>query len=197
RSKSFPASNRCFMRYTIRRRLRYLLHPGSGFISIFEHDLRANAFAFVARENRLPPRITCGAGFSGSCSSEGFRSLPRERTGVWTSGLTKAHAERAPVAAANVDRRRGVLHQHEIAATHVAPIGLQQKRLGVRRHLLPRPILEQPPVAAIGVVPDRIGSLRQAIVRIVGGKIAALGPRHAEYDGGIGLLQRILDGGRG
>jgi hypothetical protein len=28
-----------------------------------KHDLRANASAFVARENRFSPRIKCGAGF--------------------------------------------------------------------------------------------------------------------------------------
>jgi hypothetical protein len=34
--------------------------------------------------------------------------------------------EGAPVAASHVDRGGQVLHQHEIAAAHVAPVGMQQ-----------------------------------------------------------------------
>jgi hypothetical protein len=30
---------------------------------LFEHDSPRKRFAFVARENRYPPRIKCGAGF--------------------------------------------------------------------------------------------------------------------------------------
>src|SRR5271165_3224579 len=70
------------------------------------------------------------------------------------SGLPEAHAEGAPVAAANDDRRGEVLHQHELAAAHVAPVGLQQERLGAGGDLSHRAVVEQAAVAAIGVVPD-------------------------------------------
>src|SRR5579871_1478962 len=72
------------------------------------------------------------------------------------SGLPEADAEGAPMAATHKNRRGDVFHQHEIAAAHVAPIGLQQKGLSVGGDLLHRPILEQTPVAAMGVVPDRV-----------------------------------------
>jgi hypothetical protein len=51
--------------------------------------------------------------------------------------LPKTHAEGAPMTAVDKDRRRQILHQHGIAAAHVAPIGLQQKRLAVRLDFLP------------------------------------------------------------
>jgi hypothetical protein len=95
--------------------------------------------------------------------------------------------------AANPDRRRDVFQQNEIAAAHVASVGLQQERLGVRRHLAHRTIVEQPAVSAIGVVPDRVGPLRLAIVRIVGRQVAAFRPCDAKYDARIGLLNRILN----
>src|ERR1700688_2188630 len=44
---------------------------------------------------------------------------------------------------------------------------VQQKRLGVLRDLDNVAVGEEPPVTAIGVVPDRIGTLRQAVVRIM------------------------------
>jgi hypothetical protein len=97
------------------------------------------------------------------------------------------------MATANEDRRRQILHQHEITAAHVAAVGLQQQGLGIGSHLAHRSIAEQPPVAAIRVVPDRVGALRQAIVRIVRRQIAAFGPCDAKYDSRIGLLDRILD----
>src|SRR6266478_6434336 len=109
------------------------------------------------------------------------------------STLPEAHAEGAPVAAADVNRCGEVLHQHEIAAAHVAPVGLQQERLGVRRHFSHRAVVEEAAVAAIGVVPDRVGSLRQAIVRIVGRKVAAFGPGDAKDDSRVDLLHRVLD----
>ena len=70
---------------------------------------------------------------------------------------------------------------------------MQQERLGVGGDLLHCAIVEQPPVAAIGVVPDRVAALRQAVVRIVGRKVTALGPGDAEHDSRIGFLQRVLD----
>ena len=39
------------------------------------------------------------------------------------------------MAGAHVNRGGDVLHQHEIAAAHVAPVGLQKKGLGVGGHL--------------------------------------------------------------
>ena len=45
-----------------------------------------------------------------------------------------------------------------------------------------RAVIEQPPVAAMGIVPDRIAALRQAVVRVVGRKIATLRPGDAEDD---------------
>src|SRR4030081_752534 len=63
------------------------------------------------------------------------------------SGLPKTHAERAPMAAADVNRRGEVLHQDEIAASHFPPVCLQQERLGVVRHLANRAIVEQPLVS--------------------------------------------------
>jgi len=64
------------------------------------------------------------------------------------------------VATADEDRRGQVLHQNEIAAAHVAAIGLQQERLGIGRDLLDRAVVEQAAVAAVGVVPDRVLALR-------------------------------------
>ena len=57
---------------------------------------------------------------------------------------------------ADKNRRGEILHQNEIAAAHVAPIGLQQKGFAIGRHLLHRAIIEQPLVAAIRIVPDRV-----------------------------------------
>src|SRR5579883_748299 len=111
-------------------------------------------------------------------------------------GLPEAHAERAPVAAANDDGRGDVLHQHELAAAHVAPIGLQQERLGAACDLLHRTVVEQAAVAAIGVVPDRVLALRQAIVRVVRRQVAAPGPGDAIDDARIGFLHRVLDRGQ-
>src|SRR5579862_2674910 len=65
-----------------------------------------------------------------------------ERTTTAASPLAESEAECAPVAAADEDRRGGVLHQHEIAAAHVAPIGLQQERLGVGCDPLHRAVVE-------------------------------------------------------
>src|SRR5258708_31729688 len=109
------------------------------------------------------------------------------------SGLPETHAERAPMAAANGDRRRDVFHQYEIAAAHVAPVSLQQKRFCICRHLFYRTIVEQPFVPAIGVVPDEIRPLRQAIVRIMGREVAALGPRDAEHYAWVAFLDGILN----
>src|ERR1700687_1156603 len=60
------------------------------------------------------------------------------RVAAVRSGLPETHAECAPMTAADVNRRRQVLHQDEIAAAHIAPVSLQQERLGVRSHLAHR-----------------------------------------------------------
>src|SRR5579872_219125 len=77
--------------------------------------------------------------FAGTTSKSEGAGPPNRRA---SSRLPKAHAECAPVAAADADRRGEVLHQHEIAAAHVAPVGLQQERFGIRRHLFHRAIVE-------------------------------------------------------
>ena len=76
---------------------------------------------------------------------------------VWAQDCRKPIRNAPQWRPRTMDRRGQVLHQHEIAAAHVAPVGLQQERLGVRRHLLDRAVAEQPPVAAVGVVPDGVG----------------------------------------
>ncbi len=67
----------------------------------------------------------------------GSSETPPER-----SGLPKAHAERTPTPAFDVNRRRQVFHQYKIAAAHVAPIRLQQERFGVGGDLFDRAIIE-------------------------------------------------------
>ena len=71
-----------------------------------------------------------------------------------------AHPQAAPMSAAHDDRRGDVLHQDIVPAAHVAPVGLQQDRLFVPGGAQPRPVIENPPVTAIGRVPDRIVALR-------------------------------------
>src|ERR1700761_4678194 len=83
------------------------------------------------------------------------------------SGKLETHAEGAPVAAADEDRRRQVLHEDEIAAAHVAPVGLQQERFCIGGDLLDVAVGEQPAVAAMGVIPDWIGAWLVAVFRIM------------------------------
>src|SRR5579863_4525330 len=79
------------------------------------------------------------------------------------SALPESQTKRAPVAAADKDRRGCVLHQHEIAAAHVTPVGLKQERLGVGRDSLHGAVVEEAAVAAIRIIPDRIFALWQTI----------------------------------
>jgi hypothetical protein len=74
-----------------------------------------------------------------------------------------ADAQAAPVAAANDDGRRDVLHQGEDAAAEIAAIGLQQVGPRVAAGGQPDAVVEQAPVAAVGVVPLRIGAGRSFI----------------------------------
>src|SRR3569833_391300 len=76
------------------------------------------------------------------------------------SGLAKADPEATPMAAANAERRRRILEQHELAIAHVAAVGLQQERRRAGGRLLSSALLENAPVPAIGRVPDRIVALR-------------------------------------
>src|SRR5580658_8464680 len=91
-------------------------------------------------------------------------------------GRAKADAEGAPMAAADEDRRGQVFDQHEIAAAHVAAIGLQQKTLRVVGDLLHGAVVVNAPVAAMGRVPDRVVALRLTVVGVVRGQVAALRP---------------------
>jgi hypothetical protein len=46
------------------------------------------------------------------------------------------------MAATDVDRRREILHQDKLAATHVPPVGLQQKRPGIPGYFAHSAIVE-------------------------------------------------------
>src|SRR5215831_20789198 len=105
-------------------------------------------------------RFGSAAGWSRRCRNSGraearrekFRRDIRRETSGETSGLPDAHSERTPMAAADEDRRRQILHQHELASAHIAPVGLYEERPGAGGDLLHGAVVEQPPVAAIGVV---------------------------------------------
>ena len=75
----------------------------------------------------------------------------------------EADAQAAPVTSVDDDRGRKVFHQAEIAAAHVAPVGLQQERLLVAPGGEPGAVIEDPAVAAISRIPDGIGTLRLGI----------------------------------
>src|SRR5437588_11576887 len=80
------------------------------------------------------------------------KSMPAPLMRCRWSGLPEAHAESAPMAAADTDWRGEILHQNEIAAAHFTPVGLQQEGLRIRRHLLHRAVVEQPLVPAICII---------------------------------------------
>jgi len=65
--------------------------------------------------------------------------------------VAEANPKRAPVPAIDKNRRRQILHQHELATAHVAPIGLQQEGLGIGGDFLHGPVIEQPAIAAVGI----------------------------------------------
>src|SRR6187399_3075489 len=70
--------------------------------------------------------------------------------------VSEADPECAPVASVHEDRRRQVLHEHELPAAHVAPVGLQQEGLRVGRDLLHRAVIEQAAITAMSGIPGRI-----------------------------------------
>src|SRR5262245_15178163 len=68
--------------------------------------------------------------------------------------------EATPMAAIDRDRGRDILHQDEFASAHIAAIGLQQELPLIAPGRKPGPVVEYPAVAAVGGIPDRVGSLR-------------------------------------
>src|SRR6185369_6972364 len=67
-----------------------------------------------------------------------------------------AAPDAAPVSAFDDDRRGGVLHQREVAAAHVAAIGLHHERLLAAAGLEADAVVEDPTVAAVGGVPHHV-----------------------------------------
>ena len=87
------------------------------------------------------------------------------------------------MAAANDDRRRNVLYQHELATAHVAAVGLQQEGLQIASGGQTDPVVEEPAVAAVHRVPgDVAGTLRLGELSVVGGEIAVLVDSGAKRD---------------
>ena len=69
----------------------------------------------------------------------------------------------------HLDRRGGILHQGENTPAHVAPVGLNEEGLGVLAHRHSGLVLVHAAVASVGCVPNRVGPMRFAELRIVGG----------------------------
>jgi len=109
------------------------------------------------------------------------------------SGYFGAHAQTAPMAAANENRRRYVLDQFHTSAAEIAWIGLAQEFLGVARRHQPSHIVKNPTVARIGVIPNRIGPLRRRIFFVMNGQIAVAIHRRGKHDGRVERENRLLD----
>ncbi len=66
----------------------------------------------------------------------------------------------APVAAVDRNRCRNVFQKNECSSAHVAAVGLQKKWPLILAGRKPGAVVENPSIAAIGGVPDRVRTLR-------------------------------------
>ena len=98
------------------------------------------------------------------------------------------------VPATHADRCGDFLHQHELAAAEITPVGLQQDRFLVPTRSETGAVVEDAAVAAVGGVPQRIGALRLVVFEIVGGQEAVAIDRGAEDDAAVEGEHRLLDG---
>ncbi|EGE60775.1 hypothetical protein RHECNPAF_1340021 [Rhizobium etli CNPAF512] len=98
------------------------------------------------------------------------------------------------MAAAQADRSGDILHHHEIAAAHVAPIGLDEERRGAAAGGQADTIGEDAAIAAIGGVPDGVARpLRLREFPVMGRQIAVFVDRRAEGDALVQGKDRLQD----
>lgn len=91
-----------------------------------------------------------------------------------------AHGHGAPVTALNHDRRGNVLNDRNLAAAKFARIGLDEELLDAARRRQSGSIVEDSPIAAVGLVPNRIVSSRLGIFRVVHRQVTVAIDRRTE-----------------
>ena len=124
------------------------------------------------------------------------RALPRDGPGVPPRLSFVCGSEAAPVAAEDADGSIHLLHHHDLAAAHVAGIGLHDERPGGARGRDAGAIVENPLVACIGGVPHRIARpLGLRIDPVVDRDVAVAVDREAEGHRRI-RGKSILENGR-
>src|SRR5688572_407411 len=105
--------------------------------------------------------------------------------------IPAAHA--TPVATLDDDRRGGVLHQREGAATHVAAVGLDHERFFAAPGLEADAVVEDAAVAAVGGVPHHVAralGLRELLV--VRRQVAVAVDGRAEHHARVDLQRGFL-----